>query len=60
MNYSASKMTYFWVISLNWVCIKGLTKGSIKEIVTGVYGGMRGLRLGETGVVGERRRRGVN
>ena len=30
------------------------------SIVTGVYGGMGGLRSGETGVVGERWRRRVN
>ena len=36
------------------------TKSPIKGIVTGVYGGMGGSRPGETRVVRERLRRGVN
>ena len=48
-------MTYFLVISVNRAFIEGLTKDSIKGMVTGVYRGIGGLRPGETGVVGERR-----
>ena len=50
-------MIYFRVISVNRIFIKSFSKAPIKGMVTGVYGGMRGLRLGETVVVGERRRR---
>ena len=54
---SVSKMTYFGVSSVNGTFIKGLTHVPIKSIVTRGYRVVRSLRPGETGVVGERRRR---
>ena len=53
---SASKMTYFRAICVNRAFITDLIKSDIKGMVTGVHRGMGGLRPGETGVVGERRR----